>query len=656
MKILLNRLVSWCDAAPTNLWRGITAGAVLATAPLAHADTALTPTADSYVRNSATTTNYGADTSVVANNANGVRVFFLRFDLSGISGTITRLKLDLTPNAGNTGNSFNVYGLVSGESWAETGATGITWSNAPGVVHAYTTATGTLSQYLNTADLRSSGTPLASFLSASSGTVTAFDVTSGPVLDFVHADADKVVTFMIAEADPSDTPGDSFNSREAASGKPTLTVSTDAQVVPSIIQVVLQGGQSNSDGRAAGSGLPTNLQQPQPDILFYYYTNGGATNNDGTLGQLTTLRPGATEMPVGGFGPEVTLGHDLAPFVDEHPGNKLAILKYAKGGSNLHTQWKAGGDATTTGDGTYYVTWQTVMKNGLAKLAAAYPTSIIRIVGMIWVQGESDIDDAATFPISAYGSELTAFIADFRLTFGSNLPFFLSRISANQTIYSNPSGSNYSNYLTLRAQQASVAANVANAYMIDTDGSSFTVNSDNLHFSTGGQQALGSAFATKINQVLGAQSHETESLTVANYLSAAGGTAYVLPTDSNLSNSDGTALQSNNTGDYVTYVLPNVAAGTYDVRVGMKKNTSRGQFQLQIGRADNFSGTASNVGPVVDQYASSTIYTEVDLGLWSPSTTNDKWFRFNVVGKNSASSGTSYNYSLAFDYITLTPR
>jgi hypothetical protein len=177
-----------------------------------------------------------------------------------------------------------------------------------------------------------------------------------------------------------------------------------------------------------------------------------------------------------------------------------------------------------------------------------------------------------------------------------------------------------------------------------------------LHYNTGGQEALGSAFASTIESILGPETRETENLTVPNYLSAAGGTAYILPTDTNMSNSDGTALQSNNVGDYVTYLVPSVAAGTYDVRVGMKKNNSRGQFQLQVGRADNFSGTASNVGPVVDEYAAAAVYTEVDLGNWSPSTTTDKWFRFNVTGKNSASSGTSFNYSLAFDYILLVPR
>ncbi len=627
-------------------------GAFFVSAALVHADTSFNPVADSYIRNSTLTTNYGTQSTIVCNNANGIRVMYLKFDLSSITAPITRLQFNITATTGNAGNIFNVYGLTSGESWTETG---ITWSNAPGIVQTNTNSGDVLANTLKASDLSGSGTVLASFASAVSGTVNVFDVTSGPVLNFVNADSDKVVTFVIAEADPSDQAGDIFDSREASSGKPTLTVSTDPQTAPtapSIIQVVLQGGQSNSDGRAAGSGLPAALQAPQPDILFYYYTYGAAANGDGTLGTLTTLRPGATQMPSGGFGPEVQLGHDLAPFVDGHSNNKLAIIKYAKGGSNLFSDWKPGGDGTTTNDGVYYNTFQTVMKNGLAKLQATYPTSTIRIVGMIWVQGESDID-AGDASSNAYGSNLTQFISDVRDTFGTSIPFFFSRLSSSQTFYSLPSDSTYADYLVLRQQQALAGSTIPRAYMIDTDSTAFTMNSDGLHFNAAGQQAMGSAFATKISQVLGANSYETENLTVANFLSAAGGRAYVLPTDSNLSNSDGTALESANAGDYVTYTIPSVAAGTYNVRVGIKKNTSRGIFQLQASPANDLA-SAVNVGSNVDEYGSAA-YTEVDLGSWTATTAGDKWFRFNVVGKNGASTGTSYNYAITFDYITLTP-
>ena len=153
----------------------------------------------------------------------------------------------------------------------------------------------------------------------------------------------------------------------------------------------------------------------------------------------------------------------------------------------------------------------------------------------------------------------------------------------------------------------------------------------------------------------GARKFETESLTVVNYLSQAGGTARPLGNDANLSNSNGEILDSNTVGDYITFLIPNVTAGNYDVRVGVKNFFARGQFQTQVGRADSFDTSAQNLGPVVDEYAPDAQFMEVDLGTWTPISTNDKWFRFNVVGKNAASSGSSYNTALAFDYIKLVP-
>ena len=149
--------------------------------------------------------------------------------------------------------------------------------------------------------------------------------------------------------------------------------------------------------------------------------------------------------------------------------------------------------------------------------------------------------------------------------------------------------------------------------------------------------------------------YEVENLTVANFLSAAGGTVRSMGPDVSLSNGDGKILDSNNAGDYMTFVMPNIAAGSYNVKIGIKPNSSRGQFQLQIGTAANFSGTETSVGPVIDEYAAGPAYTDVDLGTWTPGTTSDKWFRFLVTGKNSASGGSSFNNSIAVDYIMLQP-
>ncbi len=119
--------------------------------------------------------------------------------------------------------------------------------------------------------------------------------------------------------------------------------------------------------------------------------------------------------------------------------------------------------------------------------------------------------------------------------------------------------------------------------------------------------------------------------------------------DSNYSAGSADILRANAVGDLVTYLVPGVSSGTYTVAVGMKKNTSRGTFQLAASRADQ--NTWSNIGSPIDEYENTSgDYAEVVIGTWSPGTTNDKLFRFTITGKNASSD----QFWLSVDYIRLT--
>lgn len=260
-----------------------------------------------------------------------------------------------------------------------------------------------------------------------------------------------------------------------------------ARVIPppsvSLLRVYLLGGQSNADGRALTSGLPTapvNLQQPQNDVLFFYKVEGGSAT-------LTTLRPGLSETSQ--FGPEITLGRRLADLWSFEPDTRVAIIKYANGGTNLEIHWKAGGTATTTGDGLEYVTFQQTVSQGLAALTTAYPAATLRLEGMLWMQGESD---AVNSYGATYQANLTNFITDVRATYGAGLPFIIGRLSAGQTsLYDTPAEATQFNLV--RDAQTAVAAAVPRVSLIDTD--SFGMNGDFLHFNASGQQAIGNDFA-----------------------------------------------------------------------------------------------------------------------------------------------------------------
>jgi hypothetical protein len=143
------------------------------------------------------------------------------------------------------------------------------------------------------------------------------------------------------------------------------------------------------------------------------------------------------------------------------------------------------------------------------------------------------------------------------------------------------------------------------------------------------------------------QPYEAENLAIAAQTT---GTTVTNSSDTSLSNGAGSFFNATAANQYITYDVPSVSSGTYDVRVGVKYYNNKGQWQLAISRMDQ-QGSPANQGPVVDEYTAGTNYGEVDLGTWSPSTTSDKAFKFTVVGKNSASSG----YGIAVDYIKLIP-
>ncbi|SIN41481.1 DUF7594 domain-containing protein [Micromonospora cremea] len=88
------------------------------------------PVADTYVQSDTASTNYGTSTQIVVDNS-PVRRSFLRFTVSGVSGTVTTAKLRLRTISGNSGSdSGGTFRRMSNTSWSETGTT---WSNQPAI-------------------------------------------------------------------------------------------------------------------------------------------------------------------------------------------------------------------------------------------------------------------------------------------------------------------------------------------------------------------------------------------------------------------------------------------------------------------------------------------------------------------------------------------
>jgi hypothetical protein len=247
------------------------------------------------------------------------------------------------------------------------------------------------------------------------------------------------------------------------------------------LRVILLAGQSNADGRAEPNELPAtpvDLLLPQNDVDFFYNTEGGTAT-------LATLTPGLSETSQ--FGPEITLGRAMADLWTVEDNTRVAIIKYANGGTNLQNDWKAGGDGTSTSDGAEYLIFQQTVQEGLAALSAAYPDAVLDFQGMVWMQGESDAVNGFEHQ---YQANLAAFISDVRATYGADLPFIVGRLSSGQTNL--PAGA----LSAVRDAQTNVATMMPRVTLIDTD--SFGIQPDNLHFDGAGQQALGDAAATAL--------------------------------------------------------------------------------------------------------------------------------------------------------------
>jgi hypothetical protein len=206
-----------------------------------------TPIADSYVNASSTSTNYGASTSLRVDGSPFVNSY-LRFNLSGLSGTVTKATLRIYANsASNSG--IQAHG-VSDTTWGEKT---ITYANAPamsGVVSTSAAVKANSWVEMDVTSLVSTNGLLSLAASTSSG--TAISLTSRES----GANAPQLV--VITTAVPTPTPS-------ATTVTPTQTAT--ATPIP-----------TGTDVTPTPTGSPTATPTPSPDIqpslpiraAFYY--------------------------------------------------------------------------------------------------------------------------------------------------------------------------------------------------------------------------------------------------------------------------------------------------------------------------------------------------------------------------------------------------
>ncbi|SNT63708.1 Calcineurin-like phosphoesterase [Asanoa hainanensis] len=181
----------------TVLAGGIIAAVLTSTSPAAAATTTFPPSADTYVQADTASTNYGTSTQIAVDN-DPVRRMFLRFSVSGVSGTVSSAKLRLRTISGNAGsNNGGSFRAMSNTTWSETGTT---WNNQPAI----------------------DGTTVGSI-----GSVTANGWYEVDVTSVVRGNG----TFSFG-ATSSSTDGAYYDSRESGADAPQLVLTTGSTTTP----------------------------------------------------------------------------------------------------------------------------------------------------------------------------------------------------------------------------------------------------------------------------------------------------------------------------------------------------------------------------------------------------------------------------------------
>jgi autotransporter-associated beta strand protein len=353
--------------------------------------------------------------------------------------------------------------------------------------------------------------------SSDTWTDVAFD---GERYLFVRTDADGG-TAGIYQYDPDEDTFSLISGSETYADWEGLAV-FDSDIAPLLnkkVYLLLFGGQSNALGWGYHQYLLDNdspLQYEQEDIDFLYrkpYSSAGmlaentllplqSGNSNTQVKDLPNEYPELTNAPISRFGPEMSFARTVRDRISV-PNSEVAVMKFAYGGSGLYTtdQWWPDGTDDRADDGTLYRIFQQTAWRAIAALKNKYPTHELEVLGMGWVQGESDaMNDAA----DEYEENLTRFITDIRATFGTNITFTLSKLSSNQ--------STSDEWETVKVAQQAVADADANVVATSTEGTNYLtsvgLSEGQLHYKTPSLLQIGEDLGNALFETCGLDSDE----------------------------------------------------------------------------------------------------------------------------------------------------
>jgi hypothetical protein len=128
-----------------------------------------------------------------------------------------------------------------------------------------------------------------------------------------------------------------------------------------------------------------------------------------------------------------------------------------------------------------------------------------------------------------------------------------------------------------------------------------------------------------LTPVLPTVAMEAESLTFVT-----SGPTVTTQADANASGGTVAFFNATAAAQWVDFTTPSIPAGTYQIKFQYKQNTARGQHTLAV------DGT--QVGGTIDEYSTTSGYTQVTVGTVTLAATGTHTIRLNVTGKNASST------------------
>lgn len=263
-------------------------------------------------------------------------------------------------------------------------------------------------------------------------------------------------------------------------------------------------GQSNMDGYGQVKDLPKPLQQTQ-DVMIFHGNGEFANQPSGGFGVWSRLQPGhgtgfksdgKTNQYSQSFGAELTFASTLTEAL---PGKKIAIIKYAVGGTGLHLNTGYGNWSPDfregEGNNQYDFALNTINNAYADKdIDGDGEEDTLLPAGIIWMQGEADAQASAA-SANAYFYNLTRIMGLLRAALHKDdVPIIIGKITdsglGDEVLMP------YIKTVHL-AQQQFVEQDICAAYMTKTEAYPYT-QQDAWHYTSEGYIRMGKDFAQEL--------------------------------------------------------------------------------------------------------------------------------------------------------------